>query len=794
MERYAKEFDLAHLASAVRAVSELITGAPHGAPDPQLQLSELVSDLDTVAEWVQDATEWVVEDVDQGKRGTWNTYAVDFMRWMKPKDCRDAGLNHEVPYTQPAGHLSDDDTDRAALLLAAAAAQALSDGIFSAKGAANASYAHQLVRDVKQALWPTEQEFQQVRSMTAVITAVLGERFELREKRVTARQATEPLPEVETDTGKADKSGAVSAETGASDMSTDTGKTAGSAPTDPKELMGFIIAANKGGDFALMLTLALRGMQAWPDAETAGPQGGKVKPFEKTAELAAGKVSQVDLMAAVDAAEAAGNHAWMQKLAEIGVTRFPDTMTKSVFGVVNAFSNRVSQAMRLQGVYEGSNPGEIIAAAVAAAPKAQAAPGVTVIDVTVGVRAAAKPDDETYGAGPAYGDLPAHGKLTVVHNASQGTVLLGTQPGDGHRQVFGSRGQRWGWNRGKKLSYLPRTEGQSADVERIRNAVLAARRGGWDVDKVIIDDSGTKPLKMTAARRTRHTETKYAAARQTRVEPKADDDADEVTQAPYTPPAVVFVQDSDFDVPGVSPAIAALCRQGEFDDDTEPFVDEDTPPMPAPEAPADDPATFFHGLDHATLMRRALEGDPGGMAEVVRRASLGLLLPPAPEPVDPFAGKTLDELLDLVAKGVPGALDAAKAKLTDHGAVEDVRPVTAPPAVTVPVRVAQTVVTDIRSEASELVVWILAANTSKDTRRGLNRALMQRVSWKSGEKDNRPTTKTTTHREASKFKVTVTVPAGVDRQHVMNLMTMVADDRSLHLHGITTPAVELVDA
>lgn len=724
MERYAEELDFPHLASVVRAVSVLIEDPGndmHKAANACLQLADLVCDLDAVAERVQDATCLVLEDVDQGPRkGTWNPYVIDFLRYMKPMECSVRDLNDKVPYARPAEYLSDDDTDRADLLLAVAAAQALADGIRSVQDAAtntwSGDHSQQLVWAVQRALWLTEAEFRQVHAMTNTIAAVFAERFERRAKRVTALQATQPLEAVKEDPIKAGTSDVLSVETGAEDMD----KATQAATT---EIMQRIIAANAAKDFTLMLALAEAGVQQYPGAVVVKPDGARVKPFEVSAQLAR------DGLAAA-----------------------------------------------------GSVAARVTAAVVAAAPKTPVAPGVTVIDVTAGVKAAAAVV-ETYGAGPAYGDLPAHGTLTFRHTAARGTYLEGNVPGDGHRQVFGSRGQRWSLTRDKKTSYLGGSRGKTADVERIRNAAEAGRKGGWNVvaGPDTIDDTDAKPLTISPARRQRHTETRYAAMRQTRVEPTAD--VDEADDEAYKPVSAV---------PGISPGIVALVAEGHFDDD-EPLSDAPVSAVPVSAVPVSAAPVLYRDMDNETLMQHVTSGKASAAAEMMRRLTQPAA---APEPVDPFANDTLDELLTKVSDGVPGALDAARERMSQPTTVnaERDRPVTAPPAMLVPVQAPTAANTDIRAEESHLTVWVLAEDVSKATRRGLNQALMNRVSHRSGEKGNRPTTTTTTHKGESKFQVVVTVPAGVDRQHVTNLLTMVATDRSLKLCGFTTPAAETVNA
>ena len=130
---------------------------------------------------------------------------------------------------------------------------------------------------------------------------------------------------------------------------------------------------------------------------------------------------------------------------------------------------------------------------------------------------------------------------------------------------------------------------------------------------------------------------------------------------------------------------------------------------------------------------------------------------------------------------------------------------TAPPAVLVPLQqtpeqssvaaapVAGLPVPDVRDTESHLTVWIQATNVTNDTRRGLNQALTHQLVAKSGTKDNRPSTLTKRHRGENKFEVQVTIPAGIDRTHVMNLLRIIASNTPL-LHGLTTPVMQTVDA
>lgn len=77
--------------------------------------------------------------------------------------------------------------------------------------------------------------------------------------------------------------------------------------------------------------------------------------------------------------------------------------------------------------------------------------------------------------------------LTVSHDAHDGTVVLGTQRGDGSRTVLRTYGLRWGAKLG--AWYLPNSRARAAD-QALLDALAAALRGaGFDVDVDVVDVS-----------------------------------------------------------------------------------------------------------------------------------------------------------------------------------------------------------------------------------------------------------------------------------------------------------------
>lgn len=632
MERYAKELDLPHLASMVRGVLDLVEDykdLTHKAPQPAAgsTLSDLLNELEDVATRLEDATDLVVYDIVYGRGGNKrNVYTLEYLRYFKPKPCHEAQLTTAVTYPRPAAGMADEDADRCALLLAVAAARALALGCRTPDAVANGQrsghYSQKVALDATALLWLAPSEVKALDALTGTLRLVLDERFERRAQVVGASKKSTVPTQNKPKNGKAVTSDVMDVETGAEDMS-DT-QQANPAKAAAEALMKQVTEAHKTGDYRLML-----------------------------------------------------------ELAQQGVVQFPQAMIRVHGAMVNAFAQAASGAMRLQNQYVGSNPKEIVAAVVEAAPKAQVAPGVTVVDVTAGAKAAA--------------------------------------------------------------------------------AKAAPRTGAT-----------TRKPRSTAAKATGG---KSAAVKS-------------------APPAVE-VTAADHNVPGVRAEIVALARTGHFEGDTPPFTD-------AGEAAAE--VIIYTQMEPGLLVKRSADGDAKATAELIRRlttnGTTAVEPEPDPEPIDPFAGLSIDELLVKVAEQVPGALEAARERLDaplSADGPEQVRPVTAPPAMLVPVPVAPVTVptamdpADIRDEETQLEVWVLTANVSKDARRGLNQALMRRVVWQSGEKGNRPSTTVTTHKTDRKFRVVVTVPAGVDRTKVANLLAMVAADTSLGLHGLTTPA-ETVNA
>lgn len=738
MERYAQQIDFAHLASVVRGVSALITDDldfMHKAPNPHLQLSDLVCDLDVVADRLGEATDVVVEDVERGEHKR-NPYELEFLRYMKPRDCAERDLNDKVPYRRPAAYLSDDDQWRADLLLAAAAADAFASASRTPKQVAekqaSRSYAETVLSQVKRALWMTQAEFRAVDAMSDTISVVLDERFEQRKQRGSQRK--QPSNKQNEQVNAQDTDGAVP---GAEMGDTTVSDKQNVKVTAAQALMKEILEARQAENFPLMETLAEQGLRKFPDAEITGGDGKKFNPF----------------------------------------------------------NGALDQAHSLMQAHQ-STAAKVVEAVVAAAPKAQAAPGVTVIDVTAGVRAAANvaTDDDVRmlrGPGTALGDLPAHGTLTVHHNADKGTWISGNVPGDNIRQVLGSglSGQHWSLSADKKRSFLGRSRGFNADMERIGNTTWALRRAGWNVEHDI-DNTGTKPLKISQDRRARHSETYYAASRQQRVEPKAAADVAKPVE--------------QVEVPGVHPGIVALAAEGHFDDD-EPFTEEAEVAAPVA-APVAAVPVAYQDMDMGQLFTEISAGRASAARVLMDRLleqfpvlTKTFTPEPEPEPVDPFAGDSDDELLVKVSKRVPGAMAAMQERISGgKPSKQPTRPVSAPSAVampvqpvTVPVAVPVTSTTpDVRGEDTTVTVWIQAQSTNNETRRGLNQALYRDLVLKSGTKGNRPETRTARFRGENKFRVDITVPAGVDRAHVTNLLTMIANRQDLRLGGLTTPAAQ----
>lgn len=397
---------------------------------------------------------------------------------------------------------------------------------------------------------------------------------------------------------------------------------------------------------------------------------------------------------------------------------------------------------------------------VAEAPQTQVAPGVAMIDVTAAIRdkvaSVGHPtvvaEDQTPGAGPAFGE--AYGTVTILHSAALGTRTRDTEKGDGTWGVMNREGQHW--NHARRTGtrpgfyFLGATKGKTADEVSIGWTALALRRAGFNV-VTEIDNTGCKPLTVTADRRSRRLDRKYAALRQQRVEQIMGAD-EPVSAPPATDSAPVSAP------PAVAPVSAPPAT------DSAP-VSAPVPDVSAPLAPATD-------------------------AELEEF----------------YARQTDEALLIMVAAGEPNALIAARARfaeLRSAADTRDARPVSAPPAKVVqvtpapaPVKAVRPVsappapaveVTDIRDEETTLVLWVQAERATKATRRELNRALMYRVNNRIGQKDNRPSTSVYTVKAENKFKVQVNIPAGVDVLQVTAKITEIAD-KVTGLKGMTTAA------
>lgn len=414
---------------------------------------------------------------------------------------------------------------------------------------------------------------------------------------------------------------------------------------------------------------------------------------------------------------------------------------------------------------------DFIQATVLAAPKVPVAQGVTMIDVTAAIRnkvesigtavPATTPDREAPGAGDAFGE--PYNTITIHHSAAGGTRTSGTFKGDGTWPVMNRKGQHWSYShsRGQRAGfyYLGATKGKTADAESIGWTALALRRAGYPV-VIEIDDSGCAPLKVTPDRRSRRLDRKHAALRQERVEQVMG--ADEPVSAP---PAIGTPE-----APATTPTVLAAPEAAPVQE--LPAVPAPVTDVSAPLAPATDAeleAFYAEQTDEALLIMVASR-EPGAL--VAARTRFAELR---------SAVDTRNARPDTAP--VVKVVQVAKAP-----AAARVRPVSAPPAPAVEVA------TEILDVESKLVVWIQATRATKATRRAINQKLMYMVTNRLGTKDNRPSTTVYTVKSANKFKVEVTIPAGVDRLIVAAKVTEIATSRVEGLEGVTTPAADKVDA
>lgn len=82
--------------------------------------------------------------------------------------------------------------------------------------------------------------------------------------------------------------------------------------------------------------------------------------------------------------------------------------------------------------------------------------------------------------------------LRIVHTVEDGTVLHGTEKGDGVNLVMGKNGQKWRWYMAGKFWYISKSRGAKADRPRINRAANALRAAGFVVHVEISDiDPGT---------------------------------------------------------------------------------------------------------------------------------------------------------------------------------------------------------------------------------------------------------------------------------------------------------------
>lgn len=93
--------------------------------------------------------------------------------------------------------------------------------------------------------------------------------------------------------------------------------------------------------------------------------------------------------------------------------------------------------------------------------------------------------------------------LTITHSHTEGTLIDGTQRGDGTNTIL--KAAAWRWSARLGSWYLPQTRDKAAKTARIAETARALREAGHDVD-VQIDDTRRSAAEVEAAREARAVE------------------------------------------------------------------------------------------------------------------------------------------------------------------------------------------------------------------------------------------------------------------------------------------------
>ncbi|MGC4886673.1 hypothetical protein [Micromonospora sp. DT227] len=177
-------------------------------------------------------------------------------------------------------------------------------------------------------------------------------------------------------------------------------------------------------------------------------------------------------------------------LAEQGVRDFPGPVLPQgrTFGWLR---DTIAASIAKSAPQVAEQPAQPVAQAVAqpfvpapaAPPVAQSAPVAEPVRPQPQAQAQPAP-----APAPVAVPLPEVAKtLRIVHTVEDGTVLRGTEKGDGVNVVMGKNGQKWRWYMAGKFWYISKSRGAKADRPRINRAANALRAAGFSVE-VEIDD------------------------------------------------------------------------------------------------------------------------------------------------------------------------------------------------------------------------------------------------------------------------------------------------------------------
>lgn len=481
------------------------------------------------------------------------------------------------------------------------------------------------------------------------------------------------------------------------------------------------------------------------------------------------------LLAQTVSAKKAGNWHTMLVTAEQGMQQYPDWSATSNGQTGQPFALMAEQARKClaAAVQRELSTAELIAEAVSAPPfiAPVAAPRPPVMNpaaqairdalgqvsaVPVSVRpvsarpvsvapVSAPPKVELgcQPGGPLDGGISL-GTITIWHNAEQGTRATCVK-GDGTWDVMGKTGQHWNYTRAMRRGTdalpgyyrLGNTKGFVPDMGRIDWATYALRAAGFAVVHQI-DETGCAARVASQSRRSAVHEALWAAKRQTRVTPAMGSD-EPVSGAPVSA-------------------------------------------QPVSVAPVSVQPVYVAPVSAAPVSAAPVSVQPVSAAPV-SAAPFQAALPAAF-----FAAMSMQELISAVAQQVPGAMEYANIAFSGQAPapVVAVAPVSAPPAVEIPV--------DVLESDSTLTLWVEVTGDRFKTIGSEFRSYMKVL-----EQGKHVYAK----RQLGALKVDITVPAGVDRNAIRRTVnevcqvvdgvanSFVTDDARVAKLEITLEALEL---